>query len=174
MKEPRIYTYKVTFPYQRWWYWGVHKEKVHGEPYFGSPKTHRSKWKWFYHEVQILEFFDSWDEARAVERRLIAADLNNPMCLNENNCGGFSIQATMKGNQLGASIGGKLGGPMPWWNNGKTNTRSYNCPGEGWVRGSLMKWRWWNDGTKNVRSCSCPEGFVPGRLIKRDSKGRFA
>lgn len=174
MLSPRIYTYKITFPYQGWWYWGVHKERVYGEPYFGSPKTHRQKWDWFYHEIQILEFFDSWDEARAVERRLIAADLNNPMCLNENNSGGFSIQASKKGNQSGASKGGKLGGPMPWWNNGEVNTRSYECPGEGWVRGSLMKWRWWNNGVQNIRSHHCPQGYVPGRIMKRDSKGRFS
>jgi hypothetical protein len=165
MKSPRIYTYKITFPYQGWWYWGVHKEKVHGEPYFGSPTTHKSKWDWFYHEIQILEFFDSWDEARIVEKRLIKPDLNNPNCLNENNCGGFSIQASKKGCEIGASKGGKLGGPMPWWNNGKDNTRSYECPGEGWVRGSLMNWKWWNNGFENVRAPECPEGYSRGRLI---------
>lgn len=165
MKSPRIYTYKVTFPAQGWWYWGVHKERVYGELYYGSPKTHKDKWRWFHHETQILEFFDSWDEARAVERRLISADLNNPMCLNENNCGGFSIQSSIKGNRLGSSKGGKLGGPMPWWNNGETNTRAYERPGEEWARGSLMDWKWWNNGLKNTRAASCPEGFAPGRLL---------
>jgi hypothetical protein len=84
---PRIYTYKITFPSQGWWYWGVHKEKTFGEEYYGSPKSHAKKWKWFEFEKQILEFFDSYEEARKVEIRLIKPDLNNPMCLNEG-CGG--------------------------------------------------------------------------------------
>jgi hypothetical protein len=164
MNSPRIYTYKVTFPSQRWWYWGVHKERKYGEPYSGSPKTHKGKWDLFYHEVQILEFFDSWDEARAVEKRLIAADLNNPNCLNENNVGSFSIEASKKGARIGAAKGGKLGGSLPWWNNGSQNTRATDCPGPGWVRGSLMTWHWWTDGSNNVRSKDRPEGFVPGRI----------
>lgn len=85
--KPRIYTYKITFPSQGWWYWGVHKERRYGEEYWGSPKAHAEKWKWFKFEKQILECFDSYEEARRVEIRLIRADLNNPMCLNEG-CGG--------------------------------------------------------------------------------------
>jgi len=85
--KPRIYTYKITFPSQGWWYWGVHKEKRYGEKYWGSPRAHVEKWKWFKFEKQILEFFDSYEEARKVEIRLILPDLNNPMCLNEG-CGG--------------------------------------------------------------------------------------
>ncbi len=86
--RPRIYTYKITFPSQGWWYWGVHKEKEYGEEYWGSPVTHREKWKWFKFEKQILECFDTYAEAREVELRLIKPDLNNPMCLNEG-CGGI-------------------------------------------------------------------------------------
>ena len=88
--EPRIYTYKITFPNQGWWYWGWHKEKKLGEDYFGSPKTHKDKWDWFEFEKQILEFFDDKVEAQKVEKRLIRPDLNNPMCLNESNGGEIS------------------------------------------------------------------------------------
>ena len=116
--KPRIYTYKITFPHQKWWYWGVHKEEKHGETYDGSPKTHAEKWENFEFEKQILEFFDDWDEARSVEKRLIDPDLNNPLCLNENSVGGFSLDANSKGGKnqsredkvRGGQIGGKIGG----------------------------------------------------------------
>ncbi len=122
--KPRIYTYKITFPYQKWWYWGVHKEKTFGDSYDGSPSTHAEKWKKFEFEKQILEFFDDWDVARSVEKRLIDPDLNNPLCLNENSCGGFSLEANSKGGRKNVesghleslatfescSKGGKIGG----------------------------------------------------------------
>lgn len=87
MIEPRSYTYKITFPSQGWWYWGVHKEKKAGEVYNGSPKIHAEKWDWFEFEKQILEYHETYEEAREAEIRLIKPDLNNPMCLNEG-CGG--------------------------------------------------------------------------------------
>ena len=122
--EPRIYTYKITFPHQKWWYWGVHKEQTFGDSYDGSPSTHAEKWKKFEFEKQILEFFDDWDEARRVEKRLIDPDLNNPLCLNENSNGGFSLGANSKGGRKNVesghleslatfescSKGGKIGG----------------------------------------------------------------
>ena len=95
--NPRIYTYKVTFPHQGWWYWGVHKEKRFGELYWGSPVTHKDKWDNFEFEKQILEFFDSYEEAREVEKRLINPDLQKEKCLNENSNKAFSILSCTKG-----------------------------------------------------------------------------
>jgi len=126
---PRIYTYKITFPVQGWWYWGAHKEKKPGEFYAGSPKTHKEKWENFYFEVQILEHFDTWEEALEVEKRLIKPDLQNPNCLNEHCGGGLSSEACARGarkvgaqnvasgrlrraGRLGASAGGKVTGPI--------------------------------------------------------------
>ena len=126
--EPRIYTYKITFPHQKWWYWGVHKEKKAGETYDGSPKVHKNKWKWFEYEKQVLEYFDTYEEARAVEIRLIEPDLNNPLCLNEG-CGG----------RISTGFHGRL--IAEWWaqhpeakeqprsmglQNGKANITAYN------------------------------------------------
>lgn len=37
----------------------------------------------------------------------------------------------------GGKVGGKIVGSMLWWNNGKINIRSHECP-NGWVRGMLM------------------------------------
>jgi hypothetical protein len=33
--------------------------------------------------------------------------------------------------------GGRIGGKMPFWNNGLNNKRSHTCPGEGYVLGKL-------------------------------------
>lgn len=71
------------------------------------------------------------------------------------------------------SAAGKIGGKLPWWNNGVNNTRSAQCPGEGWVQGRLVTWKWFNDGHKNIRSSECPEGCVQGRIMPRDEAGKF-
>lgn len=36
--------------------------------------------------------------------------------------------------------GGAVSGKMPYWNNGVKNKRSFDCPGEGWVRGRIKTW----------------------------------
>lgn len=38
----------------------------------------------------------------------------------------------------GGKIGGSIVGKMMWWNDGTSNRRCMDCPGEGWVRGMLM------------------------------------
>ena len=135
--KPRIYTYKITFPYQKWWYWGIHKEKTFGESYDGSPKTHLEKWENFEFEKQILEFFDDWDTARSVEKRLIDPDLNNPLCLNENSVGGFSLDANSKGGKnqsredkvRAGKIGGKNGSREDKVRAGKSGSREDKARG---------------------------------------------
>jgi len=197
MQGPRIYTYKVTFPAQGWWYWGVHKERVYGESYRGSPKTHKDKWKWFRHEIEVLEFFDNWDEARAVERRLIAADLNNPMCLNENCGGALSLQACSIGGATGAggrananspdcarrnpeiqSNLGKKGGRKhrgkAWFNDGINEILTFSPPPH-FEPGRLpTKLVWWTNGEQNVRSTLCPSGFRRGRTLHWKTKNQYS
>ena len=65
------YTYRVKFPSQKWYYYGVHSTNDLNDGYQGSPKTHREKWKWFSHEFEILEFHETRDDAETVETRLI-------------------------------------------------------------------------------------------------------
>lgn len=88
--HPRIYTYKITFEEVPYWYWGVHKEFKYGDGYMGSPVSFAWVWDYYTPEMQILELFpftdEGWKQAMAMEARLIAPDLNNPLCLNEN-CG---------------------------------------------------------------------------------------
>lgn len=38
----------------------------------------------------------------------------------------------------GGKKGGKKVGSMYWWNDGTHNKKSFECPGDGWVRGMLM------------------------------------
>jgi hypothetical protein len=187
----KFYTYRVTFPGFPWFYYGVHRDN--GKSYFGSPVTHKWIWDFYECEVQILEWFNSWEEALAVEQRLIRPFLDDSNCLNEHCGGNLSSTACKKGHDTqkqrgigihspsfpnpatpeSCSTGGKIGGKLPWWNNGHQNTRSLECPGEGWVQGRLVVWKWFNDGHKNVRSNDCPEGYVQGRIMPRNEAGKF-
>ena len=103
--QPRIYLYKVTFEEVPDWYWGIHKEKVFGEVYLGSPKTHKWKWEFYTPNLEICEVFphtdEGWVEVQNVESRCIKPDLNNPLCLNEH-CGGqISLKSRKEGGQKG-------------------------------------------------------------------------
>ena len=113
--QPRIFTYKITFEEVPYWYWGVHKELRYNESYLGSPVTNLWAWGFYTPRIQILEFFpftkEGWEEACAVEKRLIKPDLNNPCCLNEGCWGFFSLEAARKGfeksRELGVGIFGR-------------------------------------------------------------------
>jgi hypothetical protein len=91
------YVYKITFPGMPWFYYGVHTEN--GRPYFGSPKTHKWRWDFYEHEITILQWFESREEADAVEGRIIAHFLNDPDCLNECAGGKFSLDSLRRGAQ---------------------------------------------------------------------------
>jgi hypothetical protein len=132
-QSPRIYLYKITFEEVPYYYYGIHKEKVFGEEYCGSPKTNRWCWKLYTPKKQILQLFDftdeGWLEAKIVETRVIKPFLNmDKWCLNEN-CGGIVSLEVLResGNkcyELGlgihsltkeqrseiGKIGGKIGG----------------------------------------------------------------
>lgn len=80
------------------------------------------------------------------------------------------------------SPGGKVTGNLPFWNNGLIQTRSKDCPGEGWVRGKLpfsndhkdnirrtMKTLFWwvNRKGEVTRSEQCPgPEWIRGRVYK--------
>jgi hypothetical protein len=99
--EPQVYLYKITFEEIPDWYWGVHKENHPGEYYMGSPYTHAWKWEFYTPKKQILQYFEfsaeGYREAKLIEDRLIRPDLNNPLCLNENVGGQYSIVAAALG-----------------------------------------------------------------------------
>ena len=92
MYSPRIYTYKITFEEVPYYYYGVHKEKVFGEEYWGSPITNKWCWELYTPKKQILETFsfadEGWLEANLVEDRIIKPFYQtDKWCLNAS-CGG--------------------------------------------------------------------------------------
>ena len=89
------YVYKITFPGMPWFYYGVHTDN--GRPYFGSPKTHKWRWDFYEHEITVLEWFETREEADTVEKRIIAHFLNDVNCLNECAGGKFSLESLRRG-----------------------------------------------------------------------------
>lgn len=166
----RYYTYKVTFPHQGWWYWGVHREKK-GDNYAGSPVTHKDKWDWFEFEIQILEYFDDWDEARSVEKRLIKPDLNNPMCLNENAGGGFSREAMAKAGTIAVESGqlASVSTLESRRKGGKTSGRMSVESGRIYTMGTLESRS--RGGRKNVESGNIHSIKTPESLSKGGKAG---
>lgn len=103
------YTYKVTFPGMPWYYFGVHTENE--KPYYGSPKTHKWIWRFYEHEIQILEWFDDRREAEIVEDRIIAHFIRDPNCLNEHYGGFFSEDGRKRGREKQKEMGVGLYSP---------------------------------------------------------------
>jgi hypothetical protein len=119
--SPRIYLYKITFEEVPYYYYGVHKEKVFGEEYWGSPYTHKWCWELYTPKKQILQFFDftdeGWLEVQEVETRLIRPFYQtDKWCLNENVGGKISLKVLREnGRKVGTnygSEGGKIGGSI--------------------------------------------------------------
>jgi hypothetical protein len=109
--SPRIYTYKITFEEVPYYYYGVHKEKVFEEEYWGSPVTNKWAWELYTPKKQILEFFDysdeCWMKANEIEQSIIKRFYNtDKWCLNQA-CGRVLPLALLR--QLGRENGLKNG-----------------------------------------------------------------
>jgi len=105
-QSPRIYLYKITFEEVPYYYYGIHKETLFGEEYWGSPKTNKWCWELYNPKKQILEIFpftdEGWLEANKVEQRLIKPVFNtDKWCLNESCAGTLSIEQTRKAGRKG-------------------------------------------------------------------------
>ena len=120
-QSPRIYTYKITFEEVPYYYYGVKKEKVFDEEYWGSPVANKWCWELYTPKKQILEVFDytdeGWLEAQEVEKRLIQPVFNtDKWCLNES-CGGkISLNVLRETGKKYGSIGGKIVGKNHYQN----------------------------------------------------------
>lgn len=106
LQSPRIYLYKITFEEVPYYYYGVHKETLFGEEYWGSPKTNKWCWELYTPKKQILEIFpftnEGWIEANKVEKRLIKPVYNaDKWCLNASCAGTLSIEQTRKAGRKG-------------------------------------------------------------------------
>jgi hypothetical protein len=74
--------------------------------------------------------------------------------------------------------GGLITGPIPVWNNGERQIKSWSNPGEEWKRGNIPhqnsilalasgRHPWWNNGEIEKRSPTCPgKDWVEGRTVK--------
>ena len=144
------YTYRVTFEDMPWYYYGLHSTNDLDDGYLGSPITHAIKWEMYEPSLQILEFFDSREEARALEIRLIDPVLNDPDCLNEANNGHFSEASFQKA----------------WAAVRETQIRT------GWAQ--LAKARQNRDPEERRRTCQKmgQQLVESGELLKRAERGR--
>lgn len=69
-----------------------------------------------------------------------------------------------------------------WWNDGKKNYRSKECPFEGCVKGRLnfnnvgsAGMKWWTNDIIEVLSKECPKGFHRGKLpMKQETKDKLS
>lgn len=98
MKE-RSYIYKINFVDGHYYYG---KRLLKGEHpmtdgYYGTPITHKDKWKTTMFWKEVIEVYDDWIECSKEEIEIIRPVLNDPMCLNEN-CGGYSSLEILKEN----------------------------------------------------------------------------
>lgn len=173
MTSPRIYIYKITFEEVPYFYYGVHSEKKYGEYYMGSPVTNKWAWSMYTPKKQILQEFNSVEEAHEIEVRIIKYFLNkDPNCLNAN-AGGLFLYRSGENHHLYG---------MMWWNNGIENIISSKSPGLDWKRGKIHKSSnykrginspnagksWWNNGENEIFTRINPgDSWVKGR-IKRE------
>jgi hypothetical protein len=147
-QSPRIYTYKITFEEVPYYYYGSKKERYYDEYYMGSPVTHKWMWKFYTPKKQILQLFDTREEANAIENRIIKHFINDSYCLNEN-CGGIvslssCIKGGLKNKELGLGIcgltkeqrieagkkGGSKGGKISGKNHKENGTGIFSITGE--------------------------------------------
>ena len=93
----RYYTYKVTFSdLPGYFYYGYHSSK-RGTRYSGSPKTWKHLWKFFEPEVQVLQWYETKEEAVEAEKSILRATWKDPYSLNENVGGVPSLESMKKG-----------------------------------------------------------------------------
>lgn len=78
------YAYKIIFD-DGCWYWGTSQYKgvsPETDGYYGSPVTHKLKWK-NQHSKIVLKLFQNEQKRLEYENLCIKPDLNDPKCLNE-------------------------------------------------------------------------------------------
>jgi hypothetical protein len=160
----RYYTYKITFSNTPYFYWGYHKHS--GKEYWGSPSTNKWVWDLYEPEKQILEWFETREEAVAVEKRLIKPYLNDPNCLNEG-CGpGYSQTACSRGGKIGGKRAAEINsekGSTYWKNLSRVGLegrlKSVKENPEEWSRiGRIAAdTRWQMAGQREINAESCRE-----------------
>lgn len=183
------YTYKITFV-DGFYYFGSRKSKVKPEEdvYWGSPYTHKDKWKTTMFFKEILCVYETYNECSDREVELIKPVYKtDPFCLNENCRGRINQTPEMrrKKSELrkGQTLPEETKQKISKTKKGRTLS-DYHCKriSEGkkgvpnseehkqktgeWTKHSI----WINNGTINRRIPSTdpiPDGFVRGRIIRQ-------
>jgi hypothetical protein len=126
----RYYTYKITFKdLPCYFYYGKHKNK--GKPYYGSPVTWRHLWDQFEPEVQILQWYETAEEARLAEEAIIKCTWGNKYSLNENWGGCFSEEVCKRNGKKISAFGLSFITPQILSENGKKNMTPEKARGYG-------------------------------------------
>jgi hypothetical protein len=97
------YCYKILFS-DGCWYWGTREYKgssPESDGYYGSPVTHKDKWKEPHSKV-VVKLFTDREQRLEYETQCILPDLENPKCLNEHASKGFSKESCSKGGRKSA------------------------------------------------------------------------
>lgn len=110
--NPRIYVYKITFLENKYYYYGIHKERFYEEPYMGSPVTYKSFWKKYTPIKNIIKIFpnskEGWIEAINFEKELIKKVFKkDALCLNMNCAGAINFTDEIKNKISKANSGRK-------------------------------------------------------------------
>jgi len=85
------YTYKINFV-DGFYYYGRRSCKCRPEDdtYYGSPKTHKDKWRTTMFSKEIISTHNTLEESDIAEGELIGDSYKtDPLCLNEHNRGNF-------------------------------------------------------------------------------------
>jgi hypothetical protein len=93
------YTYKILFQ-DGFYYYGVRKTDLNPEedPYTGSPVTFAEKWKTTPFTKELIQVFESWEQASEAEVKLIREVFKkDPFCLNRNCAGSFHPDSSKLG-----------------------------------------------------------------------------
>ena len=126
---------------------------------------HTKHWSNYFNESDALHQGSRYSSAGGLASKKTLSGVHNPdkPWMNDPT----KVANLKKGN----TKGGSRTGSMPWWNNGIKDTKSIECPGEGWEQGMLPKGTYWNNGTDQRVCFNSPgEGWVPG-CIGTTNKG---
>lgn len=192
MKEYNPYTYLIGWRKLDIWYYGArYKQGANPSDLWNPYKTSSDVVNAFIEAngdpdvIRVHKVFKTRNETLEYEERfqLRVNAVHSPRWLNKHTRGGkwFNYPGYYKFPEKRRKQMSDLQKGKVWWNDGVSETKSKECPGDGWQRGritkrspeemrSIVKGKvWWNNGKEQTRAVQCPEGWMPGRLADTDA-----